>query len=393
MGVSETETLYYIDPALDETEARVLHRSDDGLELVLDRTVFYPEGGGQPWDLGEIDGIALESVKEADGRIVHRLSSPSGASVDAKVRLRLDRSRRRDHAEQHSAQHLLSALLFKNHSIPTLSFHLGAQRSTIDVDRADFPEELRLGVEEEANSAIGAGLRYILHICPPEDLRSMPLRKAPPQGEEVIRVWEIEGLDFSPCGGTHMASTAELRLFRINAVERYKGMTRLHFSAGGRAVAECLRLHREASAASRLLSVSAEELSAGAERLMAKAKDGAARADLLLGLLAARLVDSAAGAGPLVLDLSGAGAPAIEEGMKALKARGRSGVVSVSETATVAVAGRPGKALPPELSEAAKTLGGRGGGAQGSLRVAFAGAAAAAEFIGIALEILERSEK
>ncbi|HUX39279.1 MAG TPA: alanyl-tRNA editing protein [Rectinemataceae bacterium] len=393
MDAIGTETLYYIDPTLAETEARILDRSPDGLELIIDRTIFYPEGGGQPWDLGDIDGIALASVTETAGRIVHRLSSPSEASSGSTVRLRLDRGRRRDHTEQHSAQHLLSAILFKNHSIATLSFHLGSQRSTIDVDRAEFPDALWATVEDEVNAAIGRGFRYILHLCPPEDILTLPLRRSPPVGEEVIRVWEIEGLDFSPCGGTHVASTAELRLFRINAVERYKGKIRLHFSAGGRAVDECLRLHREASAASRILSVPAEELASGAERLFAKAKDSFSRAESLLGLLAARLVEASVEGSPLALDLSGAGAPGIEEGMKALKARGRFGLVSVSETATVAVVGRPGKALPPELAEAAKSLGGRGGGAPGSLRIAFAEASAASKFIGIALEILEKAEK
>jgi len=393
MGDSRTESLYYDNPLLDDTEATIVRIGGEGREIELDRTLFYPEGGGQPCDLGEIGGVALESVSESAGSIVHRLSAPLDAVSGGKVRLRLDRPRRIDHTEQHSAQHLLSGFLYRDHGIATLSFHLGTDRSTIDVDAPEFPDSLRDDVESRVNAAVAEGWSFVLHVCPPENLRSLPLRRLPPENQATIRVWEIAGLDFSPCCGTHVASAAELRLIKIHASERYKGKIRIHFSAGGRAVEAYRRLDRAAGDAARLLSVSPEELPAGAERLSRKSRESAARADHLLEMLVGTLVEAGAAGVPLALDLSGTGAAGIEEGMRNLKARGRAGVVSVSETATVVVVGEGGIDLPASLVERMKSLGGRGGGPAGSLRATFKNAPDAGRFAAEALEMLGNVEK
>ena len=389
MSVNDSECLYYSHPGLDESEATLVELRAEGRELLLDRTLFFPEGGGQPCDLGLIEGIALDSVTESEGRIVHRLATALDAAPGDRLRLRLDRARRADHSEQHSAQHLLSGFLFRNHGIPTLSFHLGVELSTIDVDASDFSESLADELDAEVNEAIARATPFVLHLCPPEDIAALPLRKSPPAEESILRIWEIEGLDFSPCGGTHVASAAELRLFKINRVERYKGKTRLHFSAGTRAVENYRRLHRSAGTAARILSSPPEALAEGAERCVKKSREAAARADRLLGILLGRLVESAPPGKPVALDLSGIGSEGIEEGMRAIRARERTGVVSLAETPTVGVVGKPGVSLPVDLLSAAKARGGKGGGAPGSLRVAFADAVSAREFALLAIKSIE----
>ncbi len=389
MSAVGPECLYYSHPGLDESEAALVEIDATRREIVLDRTLFFPEGGGQGCDLGLIGGVAVESVVESGGRIVHRLASPLEAGPGDRLALRLDRARRRDQSEQHSAQHLLSGYLFRNHGIPTLSFHLGGALSTIDVDLRDFPDSLVEELDSEVNGAIARATPFVLHLCPPEDIETLPLRRPPPGEEEVLRVWEIVGLDFSPCCGTHVESAAELRLFKIDTTERYKGKTRIHFVAGDRAVAMYRRLHRAAGAASRILSAPPEALDEGAERCAKKSREAAARADRLLGILVGRLVDAAPLGRPLALDLSGAGVEGIDEGMRAIKAREMTGVVSLAETPTIGIVGKRGESLPPELLAAAKTLGGKGGGAPGSLRMAFPDPVAAAKFAALALGILE----
>ncbi|HUX41283.1 MAG TPA: alanyl-tRNA editing protein [Rectinemataceae bacterium] len=388
MSIGGPECLYYSHPDLDEAEAVLVDVGAGGRELVLDRTIFYPEGGGQPCDLGSIDGLGLESVLEISGTIIHRLATPLQSAPGTRLRLVLDRGRRRDHTEQHSAQHLLSGFLYKNHGIATISFHLGAERSTIDVDASEFPESLVEEVESEVNMAIADARPFVVHLCPPEDIESLPLRRPPPGEEKILRIWEIAGLDFSPCCGTHVASASELRIFKIHAAERYKGKTRIHFSAGGRALEDYSRLHRSVAAACRVLSTPPEALAEGAERLVRKSRESSVKADRLLGSLVAHMVEHAAKETPICLDLGGTGADGIDEGMRALREGGLFGVVSLAETSTVGVVGAGGKALPPELLAAVKEKGGRGGGGPGTLRATFADGAAAVEFAVFALDIL-----
>lgn len=389
MSVGGPECLYYSHPDLDEAEAVLLDAAAGGRELVLDRTIFYPEGGGQPCDLGSIEGLDLESVLENSGTIIHRLAAPLLAPPGTRLKLVLDRGRRRDHTVQHSAQHLLSGFLYKNHGIATISFHLGVERSTIDVDASAFPESLIDEVEAEVNGAIAEARPYVLHLCPPEDVDSLPLRRRPPGEEKILRIWEISGLDFSPCCGTHVVSAAELRIFKIHAADRYKGKTRIHFCAGDRALEDYRRLHRSVAAACRVLSTPPEALAEGAERLVRKSREASAKADRLLSALVGSLVQSSSKKGPVWLDLGNTGADGIDEGMRALREGGLSGVVSLAETSTVGVAAAGDTALLSELFAAVKARGGRGGRAPGILRATFADGAIAGEFADFAFKILE----
>ena len=272
--MGETERLYYERDCPSESEALILHvRNLDGrTDIVLDTTIFYPEGGGQPWDSGSIAGLPLTSVSEEGGRIFHRVEGVPGLKAGGRVHLILDTERRRDHSQQHSAQHLLSAILERKYGMHTLSFHLGASASTIDVSCPDPASPIFGAIEAEAESFIAAGRPFRLHICPPADPDAFDLRKRPPAGEDELRIVEIDGYDWVPCCGTHVASCADLRILKILSTERYKGNTRLSFVAGGRAVRELGERFSSLKTIAGLLGSSTGEASARVEGLVSGQK-------------------------------------------------------------------------------------------------------------------------
>lgn len=265
-----TERLYYTHPEISRTMAQILDirkvevgKVDTGAkrcsgvtdfsgaaagvdEVVLDKTIFFPGGGGQPSDLGSLAGFKLVEVKEdAQGNIVHLIQAVLGSSdvdgismlkVGDEVELVLDVARRRDHTQQHSGQHLLSAVLEHEYGIHTIGFHLGTEYTTIDVTGQSLEKAEIQKVEAQVNAWIGDARSIITHICPPEDLASFRVRRDLPQGQEIIRIVEIDGYDWVACCGTHARSTAELRAFKILSCEKYKGGTRIYFVAGDRAI-------------------------------------------------------------------------------------------------------------------------------------------------------------
>jgi alanyl-tRNA synthetase len=262
----KTEKLYYNYTSSSPFNAEILElrpagikSGDDGkIHAILDKTIFYPEGGGQPADRGSINGVPVFDVQEKNGEILHLLESSSALKIGP-AELLLDSRRRRDITAQHTGQHLLSGTIFRMTGANTVSMHMGEETSTVDIAAAEMSAELLLAVENAVANAIEENLPVIVHFCPPEDITSFPLRKFPPQGEEVIRVVEIKDLDFSPCCGTHLASTAEIGMLRILGAENYKGMTRITFIAGRRVLLDSRLLRQNATVASRALSVPVNE--------------------------------------------------------------------------------------------------------------------------------------
>ncbi|HET7838183.1 MAG TPA: alanyl-tRNA editing protein [Rectinemataceae bacterium] len=373
----ETQRLFYEEPGLSGARARIIELGEGGRKLVLDRTVFYPEGGGQPCDLGTIGGIALVSVAEEAGRIVHVLSEPIAAAPGAEVELALDAARRLDHSVQHSAQHLISAVFTRLCGAATLSFHLGASRSTIDLDMPPPSDDELAEVELRLEEAVAEDYPYLVHLCPPERASDFPLRKAPPEGEEELRIVEIDGLDYSPCCGTHVSSSARLRMVKLTGVEKYKGITRLSFVAGPRAFADYCALSRAARDSARALGCSLLELpervARAAERLKAlEASLGRLereRAGLEADLAAAK----DGGLPPFVSALyADRDADAAQEAVRALAAR-RAIALAASLPELTAVASAPSGAarLGERLRPMAEASGGRGGGGPSSFRAAF----------------------
>ena len=375
-GMSITERLYHEFPDLDVCSARIVSLEEGNRILVLDRSVFFPEGGGQPCDLGTIDGIVLASVDVDRGQIRHVLASPLEQPPSRDVTLRLDRDRRRDNTEQHSAQHLLSGLFFRDLGVQTLSFHLGPERSTIDlgIDVARVDEAALDRIENSANRLIAEDRDFIVHRCPPEDYASFPLRKEAPAGEDEIRVIEIGGIDWSPCCGTHVTKAGKLRLVKIISIERYKGLSRLSFVAGGRAVAHYRILSRSAGEAARALSVPAEDLGPGARNIVEKLRMAQSASRAMLHGFSTSAIDRAMERGekPLCLRFpgigAGASADAAEDASRALVQRGLAGLVIAPDILTVVVVAPRGSEIRERLSPMAGAFGGRGGGGDSSFR-------------------------
>jgi alanyl-tRNA synthetase len=238
--------------------------------IILDKTIFYPEGGGQKSDRGTINGVPLLDVQEADGDILHLTAGDETGLAPGPADLVLDVHRRRDFTIHHTGQHLLSGTILRMTEKPTVSMRLGEEFCTIDVDTPDLEEETLLAVEEAVMDAIETDCPVIIHYCPPEDITRFPLRKVPPQGEDQIRVVEIQGHDFSPCCGTHCASTGEIGMLRILGTEKYKGMTRLTFIAGRRCLRDSRLLRHNGEICAQALKVPVMETAKGVLALLEK---------------------------------------------------------------------------------------------------------------------------
>jgi len=225
-----TERLYYTDSYLREFRARVTDRSDDGRRIYLDRTAFYPTSGGQPHDTGAIGGIPLLQVEDEGERIAHVMEAPVSAG---EVDCRIDWDRRFDHMQQHSGQHLLSAVLAERFGIPTVSFHLGQESSTIDLDTAMLDPARVAEAERHANLAVFENRP--LHISFEDAAGTRDLRK-PSERAGTLRIVSIDGLDRSACGGTHVARTGEIGPILLRKLEKIRNSLRVEFLCGGRAI-------------------------------------------------------------------------------------------------------------------------------------------------------------
>ena len=271
---NRTERLYYNYSSSIPFEAGLLELrpSGDGtVQVLLNKTIFFPEGGGQPGDRGTINGVPLLDVKEKDGEIFHLVSAADeGKLKPGNAELILDRRRRMNLTQLHSGQHVLSAAILRRIGAKTVSMHLGDESCTIDVEAAELDDETLVELEETVADAIEENHPVIVHLCPPEDISSFPLRKVPPKGEDVIRVVEIEGCDLIACCGTHVRSTAEIGMFRILGAEKYKGMTRISFLAGRRLLRDSRLLRHNAAIISRAISVPLSETGKGVLEFLEK---------------------------------------------------------------------------------------------------------------------------
>ncbi|MDQ2950612.1 MAG: DHHA1 domain-containing protein [Acidobacteriota bacterium] len=225
-----TDRLYYRDSYLTEFQARVVDTSADRKTIYLDRTAFYPMSGGQPFDLGKLGGIPVTEVSDEDHRVAHVLGAPL---LETEVTGEIDWRRRFDHMQQHTGQHLLSAVFVELMNAPTVSFHLGADSATIDLQIPSLePRQVQL-VELRANEIVFANRP--VQISFQEQTEALDLRK-PSEREGLLRVVSIEGLDRSACGGTHVRATGEIGPILIRKLERVRGNVRLEFVCGLRAI-------------------------------------------------------------------------------------------------------------------------------------------------------------
>lgn len=230
------EKLFYTNPYLTtwESEVEDVIERDNKYYVVLSKTAFYPENGGQPSDFGKINGVELLGLEEDKGVIYHILPSKPEEKI---VTCELDFKRRFDLMQQHSGQHLLSAVFFNTYDGKTSSFHLGEDYISIDISLSDVTSELISDVENRANKYIYEDIEVKNFIITPEEIINYPLRKLP-KVKEDIRIVEIGEVDFSPCCGTHVTRTGEIGIIKIIKFEKYKGNTRIYFKCGNRALGD-----------------------------------------------------------------------------------------------------------------------------------------------------------
>ena len=266
-----TNRLYYLDALLREFDATVMSSAPDGARhrVIVDRSAFYPTSGGQPFDTGRLGAAEVVEVLEDErGEVVHVTDMPLAAGE--RVRGVVDWPRRFDHMQQHSGQHVLSAICADRLGAATASVHFGAETSTIDLQPGIAPAALA-EVELDANRIVWENRDVRVRVVSAEEAGRLPLRK-PPAKTGSLRLVEIEGCDLSACGGTHVSATGMIGMIAIGDVERFKGGTRVAFVCGGRALHTHRALRDAVQASSRLLSATPPELPAAIERLQREAK-------------------------------------------------------------------------------------------------------------------------
>jgi len=365
-----TERLYLQDPYLKSFRARVLEVRDlDGRPAaVLDRTAFYPEGGGQPGDRGTIGGAKVVDTQERGGDVLHLLDAPIGAG---EVAAEIDWRRRFDHMQQHHGQHLLSAA-FDKLGAPTVSFHLGERTCTIDLDapygKLDLPR-----AESMANDSIWRDLPVVARDFVGEERARLPLRKEPVKGDRVV---VVEGVDASPCGGTHPARTGEVGCIAILKAQKWgEGKSRVEFACGARVVRLLHEAGEAISGAAEALKCAPADVATAAARVADESNARRKTADGLLEELAqVEALRLKGQASPIVAKL-GRGAAFARAVAQRLAQEGATALLAAVEDGRAhLVFARPKGAQGPPmgglLKEALAVLGGKGGGgpdfAQGS---------------------------
>ena len=265
-----TEKLYYQDSYLRVFDARILKKSllaDGKFAIILDRTAFYPEGGGQPCDLGTLNGVPVIDVRTINEEIVHTTDGDPGEETVQGV---LDWQRRFDHMQQHSGEHILSGILLANYQAENVGFHLSASSCQIDVTLAALSPEQAAAIEDAANTVIFANVPVGGRFVEQADLAGYSLRKEPGREFSQIRLVSVENCDCCPCGGTHVARTGDVGLFKLRGWEKRKNNIRLDFVCGGRALADYRLKHDLSRALSTRFSTPVEGVLPAVERTLEK---------------------------------------------------------------------------------------------------------------------------
>jgi len=273
--MSITERLYYSDSHLIEFEARVVDITDrvsGWTTVVLDRTAFYPTGGGQPSDTGTLNGArVVECIDDGDKGVLHVVQN-FAPGRDETVRGRVDWSRRLDHMQQHTGQHILSQAFINLFDAPTRSFRVLESGCEIDVDLNNPTTEIIERAVELANNVIWEDRAITIRSVTANEAAELPLRKEPSR-EGDLRLIEIDGFDLTPCGGTHAYRTGEVGMIAVRAWERAKGLTRIEFVAGMRALADYRKANKSAREVAALFSTGRDDVPQVAAQMVEEHKE------------------------------------------------------------------------------------------------------------------------
>jgi alanyl-tRNA synthetase len=389
-----TDRLYYADAYCRDFSAAItrVDRRDGRTVVVLDRTAFYPTSGGQPFDTGTlvaqpvqgngeqaIDGgperpalRVVDVIDDDDGGVAHVLDEHAvGALATGQtVHGSIDWTRRFDHMQQHTGQHVLSAAIDRLFDVRTVSFHLGREASTIDLARELSRDDLA-SAEAESNRVVWGNRSVSIRFVSAEDAAKMPLRKESLR-EGTLRLVDIDGFDLSACGGTHVERTGSIGVIAIGTVERFKGGHRVEFFCGGRALKEFRSMRDTLAGAVRLLSVLPYELPAAIDRLQVEAREQQRTVSALRQELASYRAEEIAASGEptsvgqLVLRVVDADANGLRSLASAIVSKPGFVValVSASRPALVVVARSQAGTVPAHdvVKGLTGSFGGRGGG-------------------------------
>ena len=378
----ETEKLYYRDPYQTAFTARVLTcaPSKTGYLVTLDRTAFYPEGGGQPADHGVLGGVSVTDVHERDGVIFHTCGGPMepGATVEGSI----DWPRRFDHMQQHSGEHILSGLLCSLYDCDNVGFHLGADTVTIDYNR-ELTWEQVLEAERRANETIWKDTPAEITFPSPQALERLHYRSKKELTGQV-RIVSFPGADCCACCGTHVRRAGEVGIIKVLSCQKFREGVRLEILCGQRAYRYLSQVYEQDHAAAQLLSVKPQDTFAAVERQAAELTAAKQRMTELEDQLFALRAQALAGRGDVLLlepPMRPDGARKLADA--AAKAAGSLAAVFAGEqdSYVYALVHAGGADIAPLVKRLNQTLNGRGGGrngfAQGSVR---AGASAIQAF-------------
>ena len=369
----ETEKLYYQDPYQTTFTARVLtcEPSKGGCLVTLDRTAFYPEGGGQPADHGVLGGVTVTDVHEKDGVIFHTCDKvvELGSTVEGSI----DWTRRFDHMQQHSGEHILSGLLCSLYDCSNVGFHLGADTVTIDYDR-ELTWEQVLEAERQANEAIWRDTPAEITFPAPDALAQLDYRSKKELTGQV-RIVSFPDADCCACCGTHVRRAGEVGLIKVLSCQKFREGVRLEILCGQRAYRYLSRIYEQDHAVARLLSVKPQDAFAAVERQNAELTAAKLRMTELEDRLFALRAQSLAGCGDVLL----LEPPMRPDGARKLAdtaARAAGGLAAVfageRDSYVYALVYAGGADISPLVKRLNSALSGRGGGrngfAQGSIQ-------------------------
>ena len=357
-----TEKLYYSDPFQKTFTAAVLacEAEKDRFAVVLDRTAFYPEGGGQPADTGALGEAEVLDVRERDGVIRHLCSRP--LSVGAEVTGAIDWERRFDHMQQHSGEHIVSGFLCRRYGCDNVGFHMGHDLVTIDFNFPIPPEDLP-AIEGEVNAYLWEDRAAEIAFLSGEALEQAHYRskKFIPG---VVRLVTFPGADCCACCGTHVRSAGQVGLIKLLTCQKFRDGVRIEMAAGGRALRYCAAVQEQNTRISHLLSAKALDTAAAVERAQRELYALRGRLTALEEESFAQKAQALAGAGDVLL-LEG---EMSSESVRKLCAvvletcGGRCAVFAGADGSWKYAVGQHGGDLRPLTKDLNAALSGRGGG-------------------------------
>lgn len=295
----ETEKLYYADPFQKDFTAKVLSCDavKSGWSVVLDRTAFYPEGGGQPADQGSLGGVNVLDVHEEDGVIFHICENP--VEIGKTVAGALNWARRFDHMQQHSGEHILSGILCEAYHCDNVGFHMGADTVTIDYN-TDISWEQALEAERRANDYIYADVPIETTYPSREELKFIDYRSKKELTGQV-RIVRFPGADCCACCGTHVLRSGQVGLVKILSCQKFRDGVRMEILCGRRALDFLSKIWEQNRAVGQRLSVKCFDTAAAVERLEGELNAAKARQTQLEDELFSRIAAEQAGKGNVIL--------------------------------------------------------------------------------------------